>query len=49
MIIDCLRHIIDGKGSSTVFNGHIPLVDQMYTKSSHYISGINVEFDSASI
>lgn len=47
MIIHCLRHIIDGKGASTVFNGHIPLVDQMYTKSNHYISGMNVEFDTA--
>ena len=34
------RRIIDGKGARTVFNGHTPLVDKLYTKSNHYISGI---------
>jgi hypothetical protein len=33
------RLIIDGKGASTVFNGHTPLVDKLYTRSNHYISG----------
>ncbi|XP_061168902.1 uncharacterized protein LOC133178171 [Saccostrea echinata] len=36
------RHIIDGKGASTVFNGHTPLRDKLYTRSNHYIS---VNFD----
>ncbi|XP_061188852.1 uncharacterized protein LOC133197029 [Saccostrea echinata] len=36
------RQIIDGKGATTVFNGHTPLKDKMYTRSNHYIS---VNFD----
>ncbi|XP_062588035.1 uncharacterized protein LOC134249704 [Saccostrea cucullata] len=36
------RHIIDGKGATTIFNGHTPLKDKMYTRSNHYIS---VNFD----
>lgn len=36
------RHIVDGKGASVVFNGHTPLVDKLYTRSNHYISGMYV-------
>ncbi|KAK3083736.1 hypothetical protein FSP39_002337 [Pinctada imbricata] len=36
------RYIKDGKGARTVFNGHKPLEDQLYTISNHYTS---VNFD----
>lgn len=39
------RHIIDGRGASAVFNGHTPLVDKLYTKSNHYISGMYVTYN----
>ncbi|KAK3788402.1 hypothetical protein RRG08_044436, partial [Elysia crispata] len=32
------RTIIDGPGSMTIFNGHEPLVDLLYTSSNTYIS-----------
>ncbi|XP_070573546.1 uncharacterized protein [Ptychodera flava] len=32
------RLIIDGPGSATVFNGHEPLVDLLYTRANTYIS-----------
>ncbi|XP_033105583.1 uncharacterized protein LOC117107873 isoform X2 [Anneissia japonica] len=32
------RNIIDGKGSMTVFNGHIPLVDEKWTRANRYIA-----------
>ena len=33
------RIIIDGKGSGTVFNGHEPVFDELYTLTNHYVSG----------
>lgn len=33
------RVIIDGPGSGTVFNGHAPLRDELYTLTNHYVSG----------
>lgn len=42
IFLTSFRHIIDGQGASTVFNGHTPLVDKLYTKSNHYISGMYV-------
>ncbi|XP_066264364.1 uncharacterized protein [Branchiostoma lanceolatum] len=32
------RYIIDGEGSSTVFNGHTPFVDLLYTRANQYVS-----------
>ncbi|XP_078660674.1 uncharacterized protein LOC144905141 [Branchiostoma floridae x Branchiostoma belcheri] len=32
------RYIIDGEGSSTVFNGHTPFVDVLYTRANKYVS-----------
>ncbi|XP_053407458.1 uncharacterized protein LOC123547213 isoform X2 [Mercenaria mercenaria] len=32
------RIIIDGPGSGTVFNGHEPLFDELYTLTNHYVS-----------
>nr|XP_006820036.1 PREDICTED: uncharacterized protein LOC102804939 [Saccoglossus kowalevskii] len=32
------RYIVDGPGSLTVFNGHTPLVDLMYTRVNTYVS-----------
>lgn len=33
------RIIIDGPEASTVFSGHEPLIDNLYTLTNHYISG----------
>ena len=33
------RIIIDGPGAGTVFSGHKPLVDELYTLTNHYVSG----------
>ncbi|XP_019614832.1 PREDICTED: uncharacterized protein LOC109462715, partial [Branchiostoma belcheri] len=32
------RYIIDGEGSATVFNGHTPFVDVLYTRANKYVS-----------
>ncbi|KAI8514390.1 hypothetical protein Bbelb_087140 [Branchiostoma belcheri] len=32
------RYIIDGEGSGTVFNGHTPFVDVLYTRANKYVS-----------
>ncbi|KAL4222206.1 hypothetical protein ACF0H5_018244 [Mactra antiquata] len=32
------RIIVDGPGSGTVFNGHEPLYDELYTLTNHYIA-----------
>ncbi|WAQ98196.1 hypothetical protein MAR_022569, partial [Mya arenaria] len=32
------RTIIDGPGSKTVFNGHEPLKDELYTLTNHYVT-----------
>ncbi|XP_035668224.1 uncharacterized protein LOC118410558 isoform X2 [Branchiostoma floridae] len=32
------RWIVDGQGSRTVFNGHEPLVDMLYTRANRYVS-----------
>ncbi|CAH1249045.1 SELE [Branchiostoma lanceolatum] len=32
------RAIIDGAGSTTVFNGHTPFVDLLYTRANKYVS-----------
>ncbi|XP_078620549.1 uncharacterized protein LOC144887293 isoform X2 [Branchiostoma floridae x Branchiostoma japonicum] len=32
------RYIIDGDGSTTVFNGHTPFVDLLYTRANQYVS-----------
>lgn len=32
------RIIIDGAGSGTVFNGHKPLLDELYTLTNHFVS-----------
>ncbi|XP_070574642.1 uncharacterized protein [Ptychodera flava] len=36
--LDNHRYIIDGPGSKTVFNGHEPLVDLLYTRANAYVS-----------
>ena len=36
--MDCFRHIIDGPGASTVFNGNFPRIDLKYTISNHYMT-----------
>ena len=33
------RVIVDGPGAATVFSGHEPLFDELYTLTNHYISG----------
>lgn len=33
------RRIIDGPNSSTVFNGHEPLKETLYTLTNHFVSG----------
>lgn len=33
------RIIIDGPDSGTVFNGHEPLFDELYTLTNHFVSG----------
>lgn len=35
--------IVDGPGSKTLFNGHTPLEDLMYTKANTFISGKQVQ------
>ncbi|WAR20773.1 DNER-like protein [Mya arenaria] len=32
------RTIVDGPGSGTVFNGHEPLIDELYTLTNHYVA-----------
>lgn len=34
-----VRIIIDGVGAQTIFSGHKPLFDELYTLTNHYISG----------
>ena len=34
------RIIIDGPGSTTVFNGPTPLLDALYTGANHFIAGM---------
>ncbi|XP_070573951.1 uncharacterized protein [Ptychodera flava] len=36
--LDNHRYVIDGSGSRTVFNGHEPLVDLLYTRANKYVS-----------
>jgi len=33
------RVVIDGQESETVFNGHAPQVDELYTLTNHYVTG----------
>ena len=33
------RTIVDGEGSLTVFNGHEPMVDKLYTRANRMMAG----------
>jgi len=40
------RVVIDGQGSETVFNGHDPQQDELYTLTNHYVTGITTTVNS---
>ena len=38
------RHIIDGEGADTVYNGNYPQYDMKYTVNNHYITGTTLKY-----